>query len=500
MPLNNERRSFWISCKDLSVEPAGFLLVLSMVVSTLLFQNIRMETTCRVDLGYDMEVCKEIINKVNITYKTEEREIQKAVAGIQAVTSVVFSCITVFVVFFTGPWSDTHGRKIPLVISTMGLMLMPTMMIVGYLCLGKISAVYISLLAMLPTTLSGGATVYSMSAGSYICDTTTPKNRTVRMGVFWASVRSSTPIGFMLGGLLMKCQVGMVKSLLIPVGLSGLAFLIVFLKVRNGKPEAVFIDSGENGGTAKYSGENDEVEKFSGERDTIEKFSGKNDRTAKYSGDKPCWRKYNPVTNLIQVFGMLFQKREHALWFYLLILAHICYASPGAEQSLVYLFVRERLQWNISNFGFFSMINWVLSAGGVFLSMFVLSKTLKLSDPLVGFVSGISQISGSTMYAFTTTRIMMFCASVLDMMNGTIGVVVKSMLSKSVAINEVGKLFALLGAIDSLLPLVTMPTYAFVYRSTVTFFSGAFFLLSAGITLPVEIIFMESDVDNVRRR
>lgn len=46
--------------------------------------------------------------------------------------------------------------------------------------------------------------MFGMSAGSYICDTTTPKNRTVRMGVFSASVRSGTPIGFVVGGLLMK--------------------------------------------------------------------------------------------------------------------------------------------------------------------------------------------------------------------------------------------------------------------------------------------------------
>ncbi|XP_035715963.1 proton-coupled folate transporter-like [Folsomia candida] len=204
----------------------------------------------------------------NITYKTEEREIQKGVAGVQAVTSVVFSCITVLVVLFIGPWSDTYGRKIPLLVSTIGLILMPTMMIVGYLCLGKIRAVYIALLAMLPTTLTGGATVYSMSAGSYICDTTTPKNRTVRMGVFWASVRSSAPIGYVLGGLLMKFQVGIIKSLLIPVGLSGIALLIVLFK--------------------------------------------------------------------IQVFKMLFQQRENPWRFYLLILVHIFYVAPGVTYAIVY--------------------------------------------------------------------------------------------------------------------------------------------------------------------
>lgn len=183
---------------------------------------------------------------------------------------------------------------------------MPTMMIVGYLCLGKIRAVYIALLAMLPTTLTGGATVYSMSAGSYICDTTTPKNRTVRMGVFWASVRSSAPIGYVLGGLLMKFQVGIIKSLLIPVGLSGIALLIVLFKVKNERPGSLSDHDVENSGSAK---------------------NRRND---------PCWKKYNPLTKLIQVFKMLFQQRENPWRFYLLILVHIFYVAPGVTYAIVY--------------------------------------------------------------------------------------------------------------------------------------------------------------------
>lgn len=60
---NPRTNSFWTSCMKLSVEPAGFLLVLSMVVSNLLFQNIMMETICRVDLGYEAEMCKKLSTK-----------------------------------------------------------------------------------------------------------------------------------------------------------------------------------------------------------------------------------------------------------------------------------------------------------------------------------------------------------------------------------------------------------------------------------------------------
>jgi len=122
--------------------------------------------------------------------------------------------------------------------------------------------------------------------------------------------------------------------------------------------------------------------------------------------------------------------------------------------------------------------------------MFVLSKGLKISDPLLGFIAGLSQIGGSTLYAFASSALAMYLASGIDLMNGTIGVVVRSMLSKNVSSNEIGKLFALLGVLESLLPVGMVPLYAITYRNTVATFAGGFFLLSVAITVPAEIIFM----------
>jgi len=48
---------------------------------------------------------------------------------------------------------------------------------------------------------------------------------------------------------------------------------------------------------------------------------------------------------------------------------------------------------------------------GVVLSMFVLSKKLKISDPMVGFIGGLSQIGSSTLYAFTSTSVMIYAGT-----------------------------------------------------------------------------------------
>ena len=143
--------------------------------------------------------------------------------------------------------------------------------------------------------------------------------------------------------------------------------------------------------------------------------------------------------------------------------------------------------------------------------MGILSYYFKLSDPVVGFVSGISQFSSCFLYAFATTSLMMYLgklkgtvlidvaargtdqfwisAPVVDMMNGTMVVVNKSILSKLVSQDEVGNLFAFVGVVDSVSPLLLVPTYNTVYKATFETLPGTFYLLSAGLTIPAFIVF-----------
>jgi len=60
-PDADSNSSTW---RSLSVEPAGFLSLLSMITSFLILQNMMMQTICQVDLGYPEEKCTEIINNV----------------------------------------------------------------------------------------------------------------------------------------------------------------------------------------------------------------------------------------------------------------------------------------------------------------------------------------------------------------------------------------------------------------------------------------------------
>ena len=57
----------------------------------------------------------------------------------------------------------------------------------------------------------------------------------------------------------------------------------------------------------------------------------------------------------------------------------------------------------------------------------------------------------------------------------------KSLLSKLIDPLDVGKLFAINGAIQAIVPFLSSPTFAFIYKSTVATMPHAFLLFSIGL-------------------
>lgn len=76
------------------------------------------------------------------------------------------------------------------------------------------------------------------------------------------------------------------------------------------------------------------------------------------------------------------------------------------------------------------------------------------------------------------------------MLNGTMGVVAKSMLSKLCPSDDFGKMFSILAIVELLVPLVFDPTYSTIYQHTMDTFPGSVFLLSALMTVPPQLIYM----------
>jgi MFS-type transporter involved in bile tolerance (Atg22 family) len=136
------------------------------------------------------------------------------------------------------------------------------------------------------------------------------------------------------------------------------------------------------------------------------------------------------------------------------------------------------------------MVKAVSQTAGVFLAMGLLSTWLRISDPVLGSLGSISQLCSCFIYAFAKTNTMIYTAAGIDILNGVMAVVARSIASKLVSSGEQGKLHSLFAVSDTINPIVSNVIFGSLYRTTLDVLPGAFFLLSAADTIPPLIIFL----------
>lgn len=85
---------------------------------------------------------------------------------------------------------------------------------------------------------------------------------------------------------------------------------------------------------------------------------------------------------------------------------------------------------------------------------------------------------------------MFYIGTTVDIFLSTKAIAIKSIISKKVAPQELGKIFSVLGILESLNGFVFPSLYSFVYLKTVDTFVGAIYFLSEGFFTLTLILFI----------
>lgn len=196
--------------------------------------------------------------------------------------------------------------------------------------------------------------------------------------------------------------------------------------------------------------------------------------------------------HVVETFRVAFkrgenQRRQRVIM--LMVVVMVVIGPMHGEMAVTYLFTRFRFNWSEVEFSVFSTYAMITGLVGVLFCVGILSHKLKIDDALVGVISSMSKILSGFVYAFATVPWHMYVGAIVEIFNGTAFIAMRSIATKLVRKDELGKVNSLFGVAEALMPMVFAPMYTTLYAATLKVLPGAFYLLGGALTAPAVLIF-----------
>ncbi|XP_075970206.1 lysosomal proton-coupled steroid conjugate and bile acid symporter SLC46A3-like [Anticarsia gemmatalis] len=439
---------------NVTVEPSLLLFIISNMVLITASQNLYLEKACRVNLNFTDEICDSLKTQDADSQNMYEREVQKLIAKAMMWKTYLSATIPCILALFAGSFSDRTGhRKFFMVIAMFGQFLIGINNILNVYFFNDIGLEVLVLSEGIIEGLSGGWCLCFLTAFAYISTITSDKNRTYRMGLMSFSITVAFPIGIGMSGIWLK-KFGYYGSYGLTTTLHFLNIMYVFFVIKDPKRN---------------------------------KEQKKHDR----QGCCHLVRTFFDISNVKETISVIVKKtpdNRRVRLCILLLVVSVLFGPMYGEISVMYMSTRYRFGWDEVKYSLFQTYNFVTHTIGTIFSVMVFSKYLQWHDSLLGIVSTLSKIAASFVYCFAPNERIFYIAPAVEILNGTSLLAMRSIISKLVEVNELGKVNSMVGLVENLMPLIYVPLYTKTYTATMEVLPGAVFLLGASMTLPAVIV------------
>ncbi|CAL8108953.1 unnamed protein product [Orchesella dallaii] len=435
-----------ISCmellKSVTVEPMMFLHMFGMSCTSVILQNLYIQRICKISLNYT-EVCDHLAEHPAI-----EQNIDEIASKFVMYRSFIEAGFPIIVSLFLGPWTDIHGCKWPMLLPMFGYFLSAMSYVMFTFVDGAPPEAL--LVSSIPVAAAGGLVSIVMSAFSFMSKGTSVESRSFRVAMVEASWFLGGPLGTLSGGFIYKYG-GFRTVFIVSASCFLLAFVYGFIVIHEEMPE----------------------------------IEGREDRN--------CVTDMFNVEAVKEMFATVFFKRSglQRRWLLLMLLTISLriFALFGYIQNM-YLYTRHQFGWDVNQYTEYSVSDSFMAITGGFIMIMTCMKIFKLPDAIIGIMSTIGIIISQFIFAFAVSGWMVYLGASLQMFAGLISIVLRSMISKVVAKEEIARVFTFLACGEASMPMVGVPLYSYVFRHTLTTFPGAMFMLSAGTYLFIIISFI----------
>ncbi|XP_041379490.1 proton-coupled folate transporter-like [Gigantopelta aegis] len=419
---------------------AEIVLFLYKTGESMLDATIRpylVQAVCR-DMFHDnMSMC----NSTHRFYSVQN-DVQSNAARYLMYYRILVSIPAVLLGLLCGAWSDRNGRKFP-------------MMVPG---IGSVLAVIVYLISMqyeelaLPLILIGAATqgifgksaVITMAVNSYASDISDSDQRTQKLGRLLAMNFMGLFVGSLLSGTIQDAA-NIQITLCVVSAFHALSVLAVVFCMPESIPEQT-------------------REKDTDSSCTLFSFSGMKQSLVVLCKE----RKENSRMILIILF----------------ICSIINQTCKVGDADVTVLFVqRSPLFWPESWYGYLLSMDYAVMGVCLLLFLPLLSNVFTLPDITIMTIGIFCKLVRSIWAGFCSESWMVYTSVVIGSMAGMISSVIRSLMSKHVQEDELGKTFSLLASGETGSKLLGSVIFTNIYGASVYFFPGFSYMIEAVLYL-----------------
>lgn len=342
---------------------------------------------------------------------------------------------------FCGAWSDKYGRKIPMMLPSLG-----SVFSVLFYMLSLAStenAMVFTLIGALIQGSFGKSSVITMAVNSYASDITDKDDRSRKLGKLLAMNFFGLFAGALLAGIFQDNSD-------LPATFCAVVFFhaVVVLISLMCMPETV---------------------PFQVERPDPEESKEK--------------RNLFLIGNMKESLSVLVKKRiNHGrkIIFILFLISLMNQTCKVGETDITLLFVTHSpLSWPKSWYGYLLSLDYAVMGVCLIVVLPILSNILNLPDAAIIIVGLLCKIIRLFWAAFIQESWMVYVSVVIGAFAGMITSSIRSLMSKSVEENETGKVFSLLAVAETTSKLLGTLIFVSLYGATAYFFPGFAFIIEA---------------------
>ncbi|XP_023711244.1 proton-coupled folate transporter isoform X2 [Cryptotermes secundus] len=123
----------------------------------------------------------------------------------------------------------------------------------------------------------------------------------------------------------------------------------------------------------------------------------------------------------------------------------------------------------------------IISLEGTLIGMYIFSVWLRISDSVFALCVFLTKCAQTLIFGFAPKDWYLYIGSAVGVLGGVSGPLCRSLISKTVPLEDIGTVFAMTSMIESLTPIAASPLYTFVYNATLLTFPGTFYIVSCAI-------------------